>query len=44
MKKKLIRKKVVKASNLLRETFGTIKFKKPIEQIMKEMDKELYYM
>ena len=28
--------------NVLRETFGTAKFKKPIEQIMRETDKELY--
>lgn len=28
--------------NVLRETFGTAKFKKSIKQIMKEMDKELY--
>lgn len=27
--------------NILRETFGTHKFKKPVEQMMKEMDEEL---
>ncbi len=31
-----------KKGNVLRETFGTIKFKKPIAQMMREMDKELY--
>ncbi len=31
-----------KKANVLRETFGTFKFKKPTEQMMKEMDKELY--
>ena len=29
--------------NILRETFGTHKFKKPVKQLMKEMDKELTY-
>ena len=29
--------------NVLRETFGTHKFKKPVKQLMKEMDKELSY-
>ncbi len=28
--------------NILRESFGTYKSKKSIEQIMKEMDEELY--
>ncbi len=28
--------------NVLKETFGTFKFKKSIKQLMKEMDKELY--
>jgi len=29
-------------SNVLRETFGTLKFKKSVEQMMKETDQELY--
>ena len=29
--------------NVLKETFGTHKFKKPVKQLMKEMDKELSY-
>jgi antitoxin component of MazEF toxin-antitoxin module len=33
---------IIKKSNVLRETFGTHKFSKPIKQIMKEVDKELY--
>jgi len=28
--------------NVLREMFGTFKFKKPVSKIMKEADKELY--
>lgn len=28
--------------NILRETFGTFKFKKPVEQMMREIDEELY--
>lgn len=28
--------------NVLREMFGTHKFKKPVEELMKEVDKELY--
>jgi len=28
--------------NVLRETFGTMKFKKSVEQMMHETDKELY--
>lgn len=28
--------------NVLRETFGTAKFKKPLDQMLKEADKELY--
>lgn len=31
-----------KKGNPLRETFGTLKFKKPIKQLMKEIDEELY--
>lgn len=31
-----------KKRNVLQETFGTWKFKKSTEQMMKEMDKELY--
>ena len=33
---------LIKKGNVLRETFGTMKFKKSIEQMMKETDKELY--
>ena len=29
-------------NNILKEMFGSFKFKKPVEQIMKEADKELY--
>ena len=29
-------------NNVLKEAFGTFKFKKPIEQIMKEANKEMY--
>lgn len=36
----LIRKK--NKSNILRETFGTFKFKKTTDQMMREIDKELY--
>ena len=32
---------VVKKSNVLKETFGTLKFKKSTEQLLKETDKEL---
>ena len=28
--------------NVLRETFGTMKFKKSVEKMMKETDRELY--
>ena len=28
--------------NVLREMFGSHKFKKPVEKLMKEMDEELY--
>ena len=35
--KKLVRPK----KNILKETFGTAKFKKSTEQMMKEIDKEL---
>jgi len=38
---KVLMKKNRKA-NVLRETFGTLKFKKSVEQIMRETDKELY--
>ncbi|KHO54738.1 MAG: hypothetical protein QT10_C0013G0011 [archaeon GW2011_AR19] len=30
--------------NVLKETFGTHKFKKPVKQLMKEMDKEFEKM
>lgn len=33
---------IIKKSNVLRETFGKVKFKKSVEQLMKETDKELY--
>ena len=33
---------VLPSKNVLRETFGTLKFKKSVEQIMRETDKELY--
>lgn len=33
---------IIKKSNVLKETFGKIKFKKSTEQMMKETDKELY--
>ena len=29
-------------NNVLREMFGSFKFKKPINELMKEVDKELY--
>lgn len=31
-----------KKRNVLKETFGTMKFKKSVEQMMKETDRELY--
>jgi putative addiction module antidote len=33
---------IIKRGNVLKETFGTAKFKKSTEQMMKETDKELY--
>ncbi len=33
---------IIKKSNVLRETFGTMKFKKSTEQMMKETDEALY--
>ncbi len=36
----LLRKE--KKENVLRETFGTMKFKKSVEKMMKETDRELY--
>jgi antitoxin component of MazEF toxin-antitoxin module len=33
---------IQKEDNVLREMFGKHKFKKPIEKIMREMDKELW--
>ncbi|MBI2672085.1 hypothetical protein HYX16_04075 [Candidatus Woesearchaeota archaeon] len=33
---------VIKKQNVLKETFGTFKFKKTVQQMMKEIDKELY--
>lgn len=31
-----------KRENILKETFGTFKFSKPTEKLMREMDRELY--
>jgi len=33
---------LIKKSNVLRKTFGKVKFKKTTEQMMRETDKELY--
>lgn len=33
---------IIKKSNVLRETFGSHKFSKPIKKLMKETDEELY--
>jgi putative addiction module antidote len=33
---------LVKKGSILRETFGKHKFSKPVKQLMKETDKELY--
>jgi len=33
---------IIKKGNVLRETFGTAKFKKSTAQMMKETDEELY--
>lgn len=33
---------VVKTPNILRETFGAIKFSKPTAKLLKEVDKELW--
>ncbi len=33
---------LIKKGNVLRETFGTAQFKKPIKKMLKEADKELY--
>ena len=33
---------ISKPSSVLRDTFGTFKFKKNTEEMMKEIDKELY--
>ena len=33
---------LIPEKNVLKETFGTLKFKKSTEQMMKELDKELY--
>jgi len=35
-------KDIMKKSNTLRETFGTLKFSKSVEEMMKETDEELY--
>ena len=34
--------KIRKEKNILKEAFGTFKFKKPVEQIMKEANREMY--
>ncbi|MBI2598523.1 MAG: hypothetical protein HYW50_04980 [Candidatus Diapherotrites archaeon] len=34
--------RVSKKSNVLRETFGSLKFRKPTEKLLKEIDKELW--
>ena len=31
-------------TNILRKMYGAYKFKKPVEQLMKEMDRDLYDM
>ena len=33
---------IAKKTNVLRETFGTMKFKKTTDQMMREIDKELW--
>lgn len=33
---------ILRKKNTLRETFGKVKFSKPVSQLMKEMDKEMY--
>jgi len=33
---------IIKKSNVLRESFGTHRFSKPINKLMKEVDRELY--
>jgi len=33
---------IAKRENVLRETFGSIKFKKSTEEMLKESDKDLY--
>ncbi|PIN90229.1 hypothetical protein COU60_01965 [Candidatus Pacearchaeota archaeon CG10_big_fil_rev_8_21_14_0_10_34_76] len=33
---------ILEKGNVLKETFGKIKFKKSTEQMMREIDKELY--
>lgn len=33
---------ILEKGNVLKETFGKIKFKKSAEQMMREIDKELY--
>ena len=42
MKKDDKNKDVNKKTNTLRETFGTLKFSKSVEEMMKETDEELY--
>ncbi len=32
----------IKTQNVLRETFGTFKFKRSVEEMMRDTDKELY--
>ena len=37
-----VRLLITKKPNVLRETFGTLKFKKSTDEILEESDKELY--
>lgn len=37
-----IRLLIAKRTNVLRETFGTMKFKKSTDEMMREIDKELW--
>ena len=42
IKVKSKKQKVKKKDNILRKMFGKHKFSKPTDQLMKEMDEELY--
>ncbi|MEK6932562.1 MAG: hypothetical protein AABW56_02085 [Nanoarchaeota archaeon] len=37
-----VRVLVLPRNNVLKETFGTLKFKRPTEKLLRESDKELY--